>query len=49
MSHIILIALLLAAIAAQLPGCHYYVDATPKIIISSEPFVPPSPQIIRSP
>ena len=22
---------------AQLPGCHYFIDAAPRIIISSEP------------
>lgn len=38
-STLLLIALLLAA--AAIPGCHYYIDATPHIIISSEPFTPP--------
>jgi len=22
---------------AQLPGCHYYIDGAPRIIVSSEP------------
>jgi len=26
---------------AQLPGCRYYIDAAPRIIISSEPITPP--------
>lgn len=38
-STLLLIAFLLAA--ATIPGCHYYIDATPHIIISSEPFRPP--------
>ena len=24
---------------AQIPSCHYYISAVPRIIISSEPFV----------
>jgi len=32
-------------VAALLPagGCHYYISAVPRIIISSEPFVVPNP------
>lgn len=30
----------LLAFTVSLPGCHYWIDATPKIIISSEPFEP---------
>jgi len=26
---------------AQLPGCRYYIDAAPRIIISSEPITAP--------
>jgi len=34
-----------ALLAALLPtgGCHYYVSAVPRVIISSEPFVVPNP------
>lgn len=28
----------------QIGGCHYYVSAVPRIIISSEPFIPPQQQ-----
>jgi len=27
---------------AQLPGCRYYIDAAPRIIISSEPITAPT-------
>lgn len=27
----------------QIGGCHYYISAMPRIIISSEPFTPPPP------
>jgi len=39
----ILISLSLIPFFAQLGGCHYWFDATPRLIVSSEPFVPPSP------
>ena len=39
-----LLALTLIAITLmQIGGCHYYVSAVPRIIISSEPFQPPPP------
>jgi len=25
---------------AQLPGCHYYIEGTPRFIVSSEPIAP---------
>lgn len=34
----------LLTILASLPGCYYYVRATPEIIISSEPFTAPTPR-----
>ena len=34
------LAILLATLA-QLPGCRFYIDAAPRIIISSEPITPP--------
>jgi len=36
----------LLAFIAQIPSCHYYISAVPRIIISSEPFVvqPPVPE-----
>jgi len=33
----------------QIGGCHYYVSAVPRIIISSEPFTPPRPAVSPTP
>ncbi len=41
-STLLLIAVLLTL--ASVPGCHYYIDATPHIILSSEPIPPPEPR-----
>lgn len=35
------IAALFALTLAQIPSCHFYVRATPEIIISDQPFVIP--------
>jgi hypothetical protein len=37
------LATLFALTLAQVPGCHFYVRATPEIIISDQPFVIPQP------
>lgn len=34
---ILITAILLAA--STIPGCHYYINAMPHVVISSEPFV----------
>lgn len=44
MNRRIQISLSLLPVFAQIPGCHYWIDATPKIIVSSEPFAPPPPE-----
>ena len=33
----------------QIGGCHYYISAMPRIIISSEPFTPPDPTLRPEP
>jgi hypothetical protein len=38
MTRPIAIALTATAILLQIPGCHYYIDATPRITVSSQPF-----------
>lgn len=45
MTRLLVITALLVMIA-QIPSCHYYISAVPRIIISSEPFVvqPPVPE-----
>lgn len=37
MKHHNLLAILVIFLLAQIPGCHYYIDATPHITLSSEP------------
>ncbi|MBA7612649.1 hypothetical protein ES703_19885 [subsurface metagenome] len=42
---VIRLAVLIFVLAtlAQVPGCHYFIDAAPRIIISSEPIHAPAP------
>lgn len=42
----LLVLTALLAMMLQIPSCHYYISAVPRIIISSEPFVvqPPVPE-----
>jgi len=35
----LLVLTALLAMMLQIPSCHYYISAVPRIIISSEPFV----------
>ena len=46
-----LLALTIIALTMlQIGGCHYYISAVPRIIVSSEPFTPPPPaQPLRQP
>jgi hypothetical protein len=37
------LSLSLALLLAQIAGCHYYVRATPTIIVSDSPITPPEP------
>jgi hypothetical protein len=44
----LILATFILAMLAQIPGCHYYVDAVPRLIISSEQFnLPPAPETIQ--
>lgn len=40
--------LALAILLTTVPGCHYYIKAVPDVIISSEPFTPPTNQNIHN-
>lgn len=43
MTRTLLIALLFLTILSQISGCHFYVDAVPRVIVSSEQFALPTP------
>lgn len=43
MTRYVITALLLYLLLAQISGCHFYVDAVPRIIVSSEQFQVPNP------